>query len=830
MSRSWRTVDLDFTMEEGSDVKRFSRRNLGKDPEAVEALDPSKFRREMKNLFSKGGRGGQKYEEKTPEWEYFPSKLSGWLPSHTRKAHNENVFRNLNDISEENLNVKSNELRQSSTTTYQMVNLQHLQDTINEACASKATLDSDINDFITFIVRRDNQMNVSKLKKLKAEWKAKRKKKKQIKIECENIGLHPCITLQCPKTNKRFQVKSNVTKYNQTSYKGAKCANENCSWYDVNLRLVLATLASGLGPSDITTFLSFLGLPNLTSFSRKQFHRIEMLIGQDLRFVGNASMKDALDEEIRMTQEYKNQPKFNWRLHRINIGLTVAYDMGWTKRSSGNRYDSLSGHAFLVGCHSRKIIAAQITSKQCSLCSSAATKEEKPPEHECPKNYIGSSKAMEADGALSLVKNLDKETNSKVYVESFVADDDSSIRAILRHPSKRGRGRLPKHIREPKWLADPSHRTKVVANAIFALVKKTGSICTNADALRVKKYFGYMLKQARFGTIQEIIEKCKCVIEHLFNNHQFCDERWCVPSQIAKQTKREHLPKDTRARSSSSPVETARSEDLPPSPISLDPADNRQEHKRTPNSFYRFKETDNELYHQMMNAYSKYTTPERLVKSLHPFHTQLNESLNKVVSNYCPKDRTYATTMSFHNRISIVIGCHNLGHSHFWKQVFNRLELSMTSDLLDNLSQRDQSKDRKRKYNAKREVKLKRIKVQNEKMQEMMKKQKLDEIRGATYKSGVALLDLVPSAVSKLEEEKKDKENINCKLLGCNEEKKHKSNRSKNCRYHTCSSAGELRAAVDKTMRQMYPQHYGEFISDGFCLDGVFTFRFGSAS
>ena len=89
-------------------------------------------------------------------------------------------------------------------------------------------------------------------------------------------------------------------------------------------------------------------------------------------------------------------------------------------------------------------------------------------------NYRGSSKAMEADGALALVNKLDSDTDSKVYVESFVADDDASLRAVLKHEdssTKRSKGRLPKHIPEPKWLADPSHRTKVVTNAIFALKK-----------------------------------------------------------------------------------------------------------------------------------------------------------------------------------------------------------------------------------------------------------------------------------------------------------------------------------------------------------------------
>ena len=45
---------------------------------------------------------------------------------------------------------------------------------------------------------------------------------------------------------------------------------------------------------------------------------------------------------------------------------------------------------------------------------------------------------MEADGALQLVKELDMRGKddcgvSKLFVKAFVTDDDSSMRALLRH-------------------------------------------------------------------------------------------------------------------------------------------------------------------------------------------------------------------------------------------------------------------------------------------------------------------------------------------------------------------------------------------------------------
>ena len=135
-----------------------------------------------------------------------------------------------------------------------------------------------------------------------------------------------------------------------------------------------------------------------------------------------------------------------------------------------------------------------------------------------------------------------------------------------------------------------------------------------------------------------------------------------------------------------------------------------------------------------------FIAPERLLECLHIFDTQLNEALHNVVlAKYTPKHRSYATTMSLHNRISIVIGVHNLGHRNYWTKVFHRLKLEMNGDLVDNLSQQDGTKNRKCKYNARKEVKSKIAKVQNEKKKVMMQKQKRDEIRGLTYGSGVAL-------------------------------------------------------------------------------------------
>ena len=87
-----------------------------------------------------------------------------------------------------------------------------------------------------------------------------------------------------------------------------------------------------------------------------------------------------------------------------------------------------------------------------------------------------------------------------------------------------------------------------------------------------------------------------------------------------------------------------------------------------------------------------------------------------------------------------------------------------------------------------------------------MEKQKLDEIRGSTYRSGEAISGLVPSRVAMVENRKKEEGNINCKLPGCNDEKTRKTIRSKKCKYIKCTGKKDLHDAIEREMRLLYPR------------------------
>ena len=80
------------------------------------------------------------------------------------------------------------------------------------------------------------------------------------------------------------------------------------------------------------------------------------------RLVRYLAIEEALQEEIKDTLEHNNQSYCEWcaqtdkEKNNNKDKLTVTYEMGWQKRSSGRRYDSSSGHAFIIGARSKGII------------------------------------------------------------------------------------------------------------------------------------------------------------------------------------------------------------------------------------------------------------------------------------------------------------------------------------------------------------------------------------------------------------------------------------------------------------------------------------------
>ena len=96
--------------------------------------------------------------------------------------------------------------------------------------------------------------------------------------------------------------------------------------------------------------------------------------------------------------------------------------------------------------------------------------------HTCTKNFDGSSKSMESDTIVQLVRTAPDKL--KAYVIKVVLDDYTTTPAHLKEDTgPTSKGRLPSHLAGFTILADPSHRRRTVSNHLYALANKRKNEC-----------------------------------------------------------------------------------------------------------------------------------------------------------------------------------------------------------------------------------------------------------------------------------------------------------------------------------------------------------------
>ena len=154
--------------------------------------------------------------------------------------------------------------------------------------------------------------------------------------------------------------------------------------------------------------------------------------------------------------------------------------MGWQKRTSGSRYNSSSGHDFIIGGIIKGIIGMVLYSKAWLKCDAAEMRGEEALEQDYPKNFEGSSKSLEASAIIKMVEYA--LYNRFFIIDVINIDYEITIRAVRKHPSKGAQGqvlrlskeKLDEEIPEPSFLVDTSHRMKVIAKHIFPSSTKVG--------------------------------------------------------------------------------------------------------------------------------------------------------------------------------------------------------------------------------------------------------------------------------------------------------------------------------------------------------------------
>ena len=632
--------------------------------------------------------------------------------------------------------------------------------------------------------------------------------------------------------------------------------------YEENLRMLAAVYYTGIGGTEMGDILSFLNLPNSHNFVRTHTRYISFFT-DIIKTIVEDEMEEALWEEVEATiVAEKGQVYYdNWLKERKDnreiVGLTISYDCGWQKKSSGRKYDSKSGHAFLVGAYTRKIVGCIVFSKNCKQCecmykkyyptmnqTEFEAKEDKymkeylkyvdskwlakkknlpfsdvPPEnphnifskpllceldmcqlvnpsqligktldiesmnHECVRNFSGSSGAMEANGLVLLAKKMHKKYDGKMYLHTIICDDDSKMRKVMQHPYTKPNGKvnqggdLPMEIPVPEWFADPNHRAKSVGNVMFELVK-TNKEMTKLDALRIKKYYSFYVKQNRGEGIDELMKNRMCPIDHLFDDHTNCNPTWCEKKRI-------EIEKINESNSNIvTPSKTQTNNEL----NELDNVirtsnDSNEEFGRMSDGYYRCKVRDKDLYLAIKKKYESYVTKEKLEECTHEFDSNINESLNNIVSKYAPKRKHFSKSLSLFTRVYIAAGIYLLGYHYLWCRIFVALSLSIPSKLKMCWMRKDIEKVKKYGVECTTKHKKKR------KMREYCALAKEVKHRQKDIKTNYEYGPSVGMERTLVKKAKTNKNYCSFAEFGCDGKYGHKTNKSKHCKFYMLAGA-----------------------------------------
>ena len=492
---------------------------------------------------------------------------------------------------------------------------------------------------------------------------------------------------------------------------------------DTNLLVVISAYLNGSGATEVRRLAAALNLKNYQScrnmFNKASKYYVGNIIIQEARDV----VKECLFEEIKKSFFEKNleSTEEDWNLYRAQmfnhnrahtdsivtnhhertfspVDLVVSADMGWQKRSSGRKYDSPSGHMFLIGSSTNKIIEYDLKCVSCTICLSAKKNNKVPKPHNCFKNFDGHAKAMEAVSAAELVSRISKDCNGLARVATMISDDDSSMRSHCSH-----NGGLPTNVHEPIFLADPSHRCKVIGKPLFKLASQKKSVCTltTHDATRIKVYTACFFNQNRDKnrSLEWMKKHVWCVLYHYFDDHRFCTSDFCYKKREQHNHSDHSQNGDESNNASKSTKQSESSNHL-----------SKLHALRSKPGYYRSMEKDKKLFLQLKECLSTYFSEEQIKELMHGHNTQTNEGLNTAMCVTAPKYKNFSKSIELSVRDALVAGCHNLGRYKFIERVVEKLNFQeKPTAFLNLLEYEDRCKRKRQQRQATVVVKKRRI-------------------------------------------------------------------------------------------------------------------------
>ena len=181
-----------------------------------------------------------------------------------------------------------------------------------------------------------------------------------------------------------------------------------------NLAAVWGQMTVGGGFSSLQESMSILGIPVMT---KQSFIHTERVIGKWWWAALEESMLAAGKEEKQIAIKQGHY-------HQGIPAITVIVDAGWCKHTHKHSYNALSGVGVIFGKETRKLLYIGVQNKFCSVCAQGNNKE-----HECFRNWAGSSSSMESDIILEGFCLVEKQHGLRYT--NFIGDGDSSVHTTL---------------------------------------------------------------------------------------------------------------------------------------------------------------------------------------------------------------------------------------------------------------------------------------------------------------------------------------------------------------------------------------------------------------
>jgi len=449
------------------------------------------------------------------------------------------------------------------------------------------------------------------------------------------------------------------------------------------------------------------------------------------------------------------------------IGIEVGMDGAWQRRSIGfGKMNSFSGMNFCVDLNTNKILNLVVYFKKCTFCQRWPTTWRKRhvgvdpvpvlppvPAHRCSQNFNpdDSSKSMEADASCLHKEDIELKPGSNIYIHTLCTDDDSSVRANTKYNMEayydniHGAGNWTKsavgwpsreytHPRTGKistiydkdygklnlqcypivrYTTDINHRVRCIGKGLFALKSINKKIppgkLSRAECYRLKGLASLYLKDKdnRDLPFAQFCTRAQCMYLHHFDDHAYCNVKWCRYLQCQLPQPREKKVLSERYL------------------------------KR-----FRNKELDSKTYKALLAVYTPYVTEEALFQCYHGQDTNKNESLNRKCSATAPKDRYFSGTMNLDDRFRYVAVHDSIGYKHAVRRIFLGLgiNIDLVCPVLVEYGRRVDNDKRKRTiYINQSSVKRKRTEATTTMVKRYQLGERKAEESGKSYATGMAV-------------------------------------------------------------------------------------------